>query len=520
MLLPSIWSPCSITGQDEYFLSFRTVFEMQERGEWLTPYVNGEVRLQKPPLLYWLMRCSYLLLGGNLFAARIWTVLAGATMALFVAKLARRYQGNGYLAGVMVLSAAGVMIESRRAMFDLPVGCLCTIAVYYSTVWHSSGKLRAAIISAIALGLAAMTKGPVALWFYCAPMVAAAFTLRSQTPGRIWHWLVAALVFVAIALPWPLWVQSAHPQFWQVMQTQAAHREFGWPPIKRLPSLCGAILGLAVPWSICVLAAAWSGMRANSNPRSSARFMIAWLAIGLLPFVFMKAFERYMLALLCPMTILASHWLETRTPQVQRAHLITCAVITAIPVVVFALFATWFGFSYWWPAMAVTLLALTIRKARSRNPDLLTTAGMCGAQLCLLIGFIYPSLGINQLPEDLPPDLVTTEVKTFARPQPGMLSMRLQRSVQQLSGDEGLADRLANYHGYLFALAADSERIEAAANARDLEIERIGSFRSFYSRKAWLKFYRQGIDQSVWYEAFATRSPIQLQPQFVYYRLP
>ena len=91
MLLPSIWSPCSITGQDEYFLSFRTVFEMQERGEWLTPYVNGEVRLQKPPLLYWLMRCSYLLLGGNLFAARIWTVLAGATMALFVAKLARRY---------------------------------------------------------------------------------------------------------------------------------------------------------------------------------------------------------------------------------------------------------------------------------------------------------------------------------------------------------------------------------------------------------------------------------------------
>ena len=56
LLLPSIWSPCSITGQDEYYLSFRTVLEMEERGEWLTPYVNGQVRLQKPPLLYWLMR--------------------------------------------------------------------------------------------------------------------------------------------------------------------------------------------------------------------------------------------------------------------------------------------------------------------------------------------------------------------------------------------------------------------------------------------------------------------------------
>ncbi|HEB52839.1 MAG TPA: hypothetical protein ENI87_06265, partial [bacterium] len=72
LLLPSIWSPCSITGQDEYWLSFRTVLEMQERGEWLTPYVNGEVRLQKPPLLYWLMRLSFLAFGSNLFAARIW----------------------------------------------------------------------------------------------------------------------------------------------------------------------------------------------------------------------------------------------------------------------------------------------------------------------------------------------------------------------------------------------------------------------------------------------------------------
>jgi hypothetical protein len=520
LLLPSIWSPCSITGQDEYFLSFRTVFEMQERGEWLTPYVNGEVRLQKPPLLYWLMRCSYLLFGGNLFAARIWTVLAGATMALFVAKLGRRHQGNGYLAGIMIVSAAGVMIESRRAMFDLPVGCLCTIAVYYGATWHSSGRLRAAIVSAVALGLASMTKGPVALWFFAAPMLAALLTVRSRTPGRIWHWLVAAVVFCAIALPWPLWVQSTYPQFWEVMQTQAEHREFGWPPAKRLPALLGAVLGLAVPWSIAVIAAMWRGLRTKSSSGNAARYMIVWITIGLLPFVFMKAFERYMLALLCPMAVLASHWLETRSQKVQRAHLIIAATVTSIPVVVFALFAAWFGFSYLLPAFAVALLWLTMRMARSAQPKVLRTAGMCGAQLCLLIGFLYPSLGINQLPQDLPNDLATTQVRTFARPQPGMLSMRLQRSVQQMWGGEGLANRLANYHGYLFALESDSERIEAAARRRNLAIERVGSFHSFYSRKAWLKFYRQGIQWPDWREALTSRSPTKLQPRFVYYRLP
>ena len=520
LLLPSIWSASSITGQDEYFLSFRTVFEMQERGEWLTPYVNGEVRLQKPPLLYWLMRCSYLLFGSNLFAARIWTVLAGALMALFTAKLARRYQGSGYLAGVMIASAAGVMIESRRAMFDLPVGCLCTIAIYYSTVWHSSGRLTSAIASAVALGLASMTKGPVALWFFAAPMIAAALTRRRRSPGRIWHWLVAAAAFAAIALPWPLWVQAAHPQFWAVMQAQAEHREFGWPTAKRLGQLLGAILGLAVPWSIAVLAATFCGLRTKSTERDPARWLIAWVLIGLLPFLFMAAFERYMLALLCPMAVLAAHWLQGRTPPVQRVQLIIAATITSIPVAVFALFAAWFGFSYLLPAIAIALLITTLRMARRAQPNVSATALLCGAQLCLLLGFVYPSLGINQLPAALPDDLATTEVRTFARPQPGMLSMHLQRSVQQMSDAEGLAERLANYHGYLFVLDSDCERIEAAARTANLAIERVGSFHSFYSRKAWLKFFRQGLTKQEWLDAIANRTATNLKPRFVYYRLP
>ena len=41
-----------------------------------------------------------------------------------------------------------------------------------------------------------------------------------------------------------------------------------------------------------------------------------------------------------------------------------------------------------------------------------------------------------------------------------------------------------------------------------------------YSRKAWLKFYRQGIGWPDWREALATRSPDILKPGFVYYRLP
>jgi hypothetical protein len=141
--------------------------------------------------------------------------------------------------------------------------------------------------------------------------------------------------------------------------------------------------------------------------------------------------------------------------------------------------------------------------------------------LCVLLGFIYPSLGINRLPSDLPDDLATSEVQTFGRPQPGMLSMHVGRSVQQMDARaEGLAERLRGFHGYLFVLEQDQNRVEQTAQLHGIAIERIGEFHSFYSRKAWLRFYRSGVTWADWQQALASRSPTRLQPRFVYYRLP
>lgn len=520
LLLPSIWSQCSITGQDEYWLSFRTVLEMQERGEWLTPYVNDQVRLQKPPLLYWLMRVSYLTFGSNLFAARIWTVLFGAGMALFTAKLARRYHGTGYLAGVFVLGAAGVMIDARRAMFDLPVGCLCTAAIHFSVTWFANGRMRDALFAAVALAAASMTKGPVALWFYAAALLAALCVRRGRPAGPLWHWLPATALFCALALPWPIWVQSAHPQFWDVMKTQAQHREFGLPEPKRVPQLLGAVLGLVVPWSLAVVAGLWAALRARFDKASPARWLLCWIVIGLLPFAFMKAFERYMLALVCPMAILASLWLTTCSDRMLRLHATLATCLVGIPVLVFALFAAWFGLAYLVPFGALLLLVITWRAARREDPDVPLTAALCAVLLSALLGFVYPSLGINRLPDDLPDDLANTEVVTFGRPQPGMLSMLLGRSVPQMDGrDEGLGERLAAFDGYVFALDVDAPRIEAAAKEHGVALTRAGAFRSFYSRKAWLKFFKQGAQWPDWRDALLARSAEGLKPSFVYYRV-
>lgn len=534
VLLPSIWSQSSLTGQDEYSLSFRTVLEMQARGEWLTPWVNGEIRLQKPPLLYWLMRLSFLGLGPSLFAARIWTVLAGAAFALYTAKLVRRFapadptahaSGAGYLAGLMALASAGVAIEARRAMFDLPVGCLATMAFYHAAQWHRRGRLGGLVLAALLLGAAGMTKGPVALWFFAAPCLAALLLRRAQPAGPWWHVGPALGVLLAVVLPWPLWVQHAHPDFWAVMANQAESREFGLAQLANAPKLLGATLGLCVPWTVAIVVAAWRALRPGgatgaTAPDDPGRWLVGWVALGIVPFAFMSAFERYTIALVAPLSVLAARWLDRQPAASQRLQLSIAAGVLLVPVVAFAAFAWWFRFALWLPLVGLALAALTWRVARARTPLLRVVAGLAAATFAVLLGGIYPALGINRLPDDLPQDLATTPVATFGRPQPGMLSIARGVSVPEMSAaPDGLGERLRAFRGYLFVLDTDRDAVEAAARAHDVPLVEVLAFRSFYSRKAWLKFYREGLRWPDWQRALAARSADDLQPRFVCYRV-
>jgi 4-amino-4-deoxy-L-arabinose transferase-like glycosyltransferase len=58
--------------------------EMIERGDYVVPYFNNQVRLDKPPLTYWLQTVSYRLFGENDFAARFPSAVAAALVALSI----------------------------------------------------------------------------------------------------------------------------------------------------------------------------------------------------------------------------------------------------------------------------------------------------------------------------------------------------------------------------------------------------------------------------------------------------
>ena len=56
----------------------RVAVEMQRAGEWVTPTLQGQPWLEKPPLYYWLAGAAFRALGETETAARLPSVLAAA----------------------------------------------------------------------------------------------------------------------------------------------------------------------------------------------------------------------------------------------------------------------------------------------------------------------------------------------------------------------------------------------------------------------------------------------------------
>src|ERR1700736_5367309 len=56
--------------------------EMRQSGDFLLPRLNGEYRLDKPPLIYWCQVLAYDILGENDFAARLPSAIFAALTAV------------------------------------------------------------------------------------------------------------------------------------------------------------------------------------------------------------------------------------------------------------------------------------------------------------------------------------------------------------------------------------------------------------------------------------------------------
>jgi 4-amino-4-deoxy-L-arabinose transferase-like glycosyltransferase len=188
---------------------------MASTGDWLTPRVNGLPRYDKPPLVYWLMGLGYLLPGQarwdplGTWAARLPSALASTGMMLMLASTLLRWpQGprprrlTALVAALAFALSPLVLLWSRIAVSDALFSAMLSSALLLFWRCYAGGGRRW-WLAWLVLGLAVLTKGPVALVLAALSLVLFAWRQADGTAlRRCLRPLPGLLITAAVALPW------------------------------------------------------------------------------------------------------------------------------------------------------------------------------------------------------------------------------------------------------------------------------------------------------------------------------
>src|SRR5437899_4300554 len=89
--------------------------DMIERADYVVPYFNNQLRLDKPPLAYWAQVASYRIFGENDFAARFPSGVAAALTALVIFTWGSRLSGGkvGWWAAVIFTLSLQTFVHAK-----------------------------------------------------------------------------------------------------------------------------------------------------------------------------------------------------------------------------------------------------------------------------------------------------------------------------------------------------------------------------------------------------------------------
>jgi 4-amino-4-deoxy-L-arabinose transferase-like glycosyltransferase len=282
--------------------------EMVENHHWLLPTNNGLPRLQKPPLLYWLIIVSFKLFGINAAAARLPVALAVVATVALIFLIGERLTDywRGFIAGLIYLSFCGTFLLARIVMPEPLVSGLIAGTIFCGVCGYQRRRHRRAWFAGfwILSAFACLTKGllgiayPVTIFlllsiFYREARVRVRWLLRWEYFG----------VFILIVAPWHLWAETHFPHYFRYLISSEwwghlrglsddAHDYRGVPAYQFL------LMHLAwwFPWSIALVPGvilAWRRVIRPHDVDFADALLFCWMGVVFVPLLFLGQRQDY-----------------------------------------------------------------------------------------------------------------------------------------------------------------------------------------------------------------------------------
>lgn len=205
-----------LVGNDEprYSSIART---MSETGDWVTPRLNGSPWFEKPVLYYWTAAVSFRLLGESDYAARLPSGIAALMAILAVAWAAKRFYGiAAAVVSLLVMpTTVAVVGFARGAGPDMLFASALAVSMAVSAeiVSNVQNDWRLCTAFGVALGLAALAKGPAAVVLAGGAMALWALFAREWRRALRTAHPTAVAAFAVVAVPWYALCALRNPEF-------------------------------------------------------------------------------------------------------------------------------------------------------------------------------------------------------------------------------------------------------------------------------------------------------------------
>lgn len=179
--------------------------EMLATGNYLTTYLNGEPRFDKPILIYWFQALSVTSFGLNEFALRLPSALAASVWVGVLYLFTRRFydQTTALMAAFFMATSLQVSIIAKAAIADALLNLFIASSMFMIYLYYVDRKRFQlyGVFALIALGV--LTKGPVALMI---PIVVTFLFFAIKRDLVFWAKTVfnpiGLILFFLIAAPW------------------------------------------------------------------------------------------------------------------------------------------------------------------------------------------------------------------------------------------------------------------------------------------------------------------------------
>ena len=144
--------------------------EMLLNHNYITTYLNGDLRFDKPILIYWLQAISVSIFGLNEFALRLPSAIAGAFWAGSIYWFSKRYfdEKIAFLATIFMVGSLQIGIIAKAAIADSLLNMFIAFSMFSIWLYLDTKNKKYLYLAFAFIGFGTLTKGPVAIMI---PMV-------------------------------------------------------------------------------------------------------------------------------------------------------------------------------------------------------------------------------------------------------------------------------------------------------------------------------------------------------------